>query len=253
MLAGKRVLITRPRSEAEAMARELRERGAEPIVAPTIAIEPPDDEAPATQAIREIDRYDWVVFTSRAGVDAFFRNLKDAGDLRFLSHLKFATVGPKTADRLWSYGMRAHLVSKRFTSDDAAAELLAQTREGERVLIYAAQDNRDILRSELANGARKTTAVAAYATRLVHDPDFTQRVRDADVVTFTSASTVRGFLAAFENAPAAITAANDKTVACIGPITADEARALGLRVDVVPDEFTTQALIEALEVYFQNR
>jgi uroporphyrinogen III methyltransferase / synthase len=253
VLAGKRVLITRPRREAEAMARELRARDAEPIVAPTISIGPPDDEIPARKAVQELDRYDWVVFTSRPGVDAFFRNLKDAGDLRALAHLKFGAVGPKTAERLQSYGVSADLVSGRFTSDDAAAELLARTNEGERVLIYAAQDNRDILRSELAKAARRPTAVAAYATQLVHDPEFEQRVREADVLTFTSGSTVRGFLAAFTSSSAAVEAANAKVVACIGPITADEANEAGLRVDVVPDEFTTQALIAALEEYFKNR
>jgi uroporphyrinogen III methyltransferase / synthase len=235
------------------MAEELRAHGASPIVAPTIAIGPPDDESAARRASRELDCYDWVLFTSRAGVDAFFRNLSQAADVRALAHLKFGAIGPKTAERLEHYGVRADLVSGRFTSDDAVAALLGRTQEGERVLIYAAQENRDILRSELANAARRPTAVAAYATRLVHDPDFEQRVREADVLTFTSGSTVRGFVAAYASRSAAAEAAKNKVVACIGPITADEARHAGLSVDVVPNEFTTRALIAALEEHFKSR
>jgi uroporphyrinogen III methyltransferase/synthase len=253
VLAGKRVLITRPAHEAEVMARELRARGAEPIVAPTIAVGPPDDETPARQSTRQLDRYDWVVFTSRMGVDAFFRNLESAGNPRAIAHLKFCAVGPKTAERLEHFGVRADLVSGRFTSDDAAAALVARTRDGERVLIYAAQDNRDVIRSELANAGRRPTAVAAYATRVVRDSDFEKRVLDADVLTFTSGSTVRGFVDAFAGSAAALDAAKGKVVACIGPITAAVASELGFNVDIVPDEFTTQALVETLEAYFARR
>lgn len=253
MLAGKRVLVTRPWREAEVTAAELRAHGAEPIVAPTIEIGPPDDESAAIRATRELDRYDWVVFTSRAGVDAFFQNLSGAGELRKLTRLKFAAVGPKTAHCLESYGVRADLVSGRFTSDDAADELVACTQQGERILIYAAQDNRDALRSVLARVGRHPVAVAAYSTRLRCDPDFKQRVREANVLTFTSGSTVRGFVAAFGSNCEAVEAAKGKVVACIGPITAGEARALGLHVDLVPHEFTTRALVDALRGYFADR
>jgi uroporphyrinogen III methyltransferase/synthase len=236
--------------EAEATARVLRERGAEPIIAPTIEIGPPDDPTPARHVVRELEAYAWLVFASRAGVDAFFKNLRDSGgDVRSMAHLKIAAVGPKTAERLEHFGVRADLISGRYTSEDAAAELLNHTQPDDRVLLYVAQEGRDILRSVLAEQGRLPNAVAAYKTRSIADPDFASKVARADVLTFTSGSTVRGYVSLL-GARAAKEAARERVVACIGPITAEEARDAGLRVDIVPDAFTTEALVDALDGYF---
>ncbi|HEY9086318.1 MAG TPA: uroporphyrinogen-III C-methyltransferase [Candidatus Tyrphobacter sp.] len=247
-LFGKRVLITRTAPEAERFANALLARGIEPILAPTIEIHPPEDPAPARRAIEELERYAWIVFTSRNGVEAFFDNLHamDA-DARFIGHTRVAAIGPKTARCLEAFGVRADLVCGRFTSEDVARELLERTCEGERVLIYAAQEGRDVLRSVLEQAGRVPAPVAAYATRIAVDPEFAQKVARADVLTFTSGSTVRGFAALLGGNAAAIEAANGKLVACIGPITAGEARDAGLQVDVVAKEFTAEGLLSALE------
>lgn len=248
-LSGKRVLITRASRDAQAFARALRERGAEPIVASTIEVGAPDDERPAQEAVREIERYAWVVFTARPGVEAFFKNLRSFGDLRSMRNLKVAAIGPKTAESLAAFGVRADLVSGRFTSDDAARDLLERTREGDRVLVYVAQENRDIIRSVLEEHRRRPTVVAAYKTRAPQASAFAQKVARADVLTFTSGSTVRGFAALLGGEAAARDAARGKIVACIGPITADVVRELGLTVDVVGEEFTTEGLLAALDAH----
>ena len=85
------------------------------------------------------------------------------------------------------------------------------------------------------------------------DPEFAQKVARADVLTFTSASTVQGFAQALGGDAAAVAAAHGKTVACIGPITADAAREYGLQVDVIADTFTAAGLLDALEAYFALR
>jgi uroporphyrinogen III methyltransferase / synthase len=250
-LFGKRVLVTRPRGRgAQRFAQALLSRGAEPVLAPTIEIGPPDDPAGIAREMPQLDAYAWVVFVSQHGVDAFFRALRERGkDARAMGGLRVAAVGAKTAERLASHGVHADLVSGRFTGDDVAHDLLGCTQPGDAVLVFAAQEGRDVVRSILADAGRKPVAVAAYKTNFVADPAFAQSVASCDIVTFTSGSTVQGFASLLGGNAAAVEAARTKVVACIGPITADEAREIGLRVDIVPDAFTTDDLLVALEAH----
>jgi uroporphyrinogen III methyltransferase/synthase len=250
-LFGKAVLVTRAAEQAAEFAQALAQRGAEPILAPVIAIEPPDDLLAARRCVDELHSYAWVVFTSANGVDAFFDRLAalDA-DARYLGRVKVATIGEKTAERLGRYGVRPDIVPAEFIGEEIARSLIEAARAGDRILVYRAQDARDILPQMLADAGLNPTVVAAYRTALVRDPNFPEKVARADVLTFTSASTVRGFIGQFESGAAAVEAASQKTVACIGPITAEAAREAGLRVDAIADTFTTSGLIEALEAHF---
>jgi uroporphyrinogen III methyltransferase/synthase len=249
-LFGKRVLVTRAAAQAGEFARALAARGAEPILAPTIVIEPPDDPLPAHRCVDELSSYAWVVFTSANGVDAFFDRLAalDA-DARYLGGVKVAAIGEKTAERLARYGLRPDIVPAEFISEEIARALIEAAHDGDRILVYRAQDARDILPQMLSDAGLEPTVVAAYRTALVRDPRFQEKVERADVLTFTSASTVRGFSGQFESGARAAEAAHDKTVACIGPITAEAARDAGLRVDVVADTFTIDGMIGALETH----
>ncbi len=247
-LAGKRVLVTRPARQAEAFVRALEARGVEPVLAPTIVIVPPDDPAPAHRAIDDLATYGWVVFTSQNGVDAFFDRLASLdADARYVGKTKIAAIGAKTAHRLRQHGVRADLVPQAFVSEEIGRALIETTRDGERILIYRAQEARDVLPAMLEEAGRTVTVVAAYKTIFDVDPEFARKVSSADVLTFTSASTVRGFTELLGGSDAARAAARGKLVACIGPITADAADDAGLHVDVVADVFTTEGLLDALE------
>lgn len=244
-LFGRRVLVTRPAADADAFAAKLWEIGAEPVVAPTIAIGPPDDPAAAEAAVGGVRAYAWIVFTSQNGVAAFFDRLSAAGgDARALGDVKVAAIGPKTAERLVAHGVRPDFVPAKFISEDVAAGLLSRTAPGDRILLFRAQEARDVLPESLRAAGRSVDVVAAYKTSPVRDPALARAAERAGIWTFTSASTVRAFA---ENVPGAAQLGSDKTVACIGPITAEAARELGLRVDVVADDFTVDGLIEALE------
>ena len=245
-LFGKRVLVTRPAHQADDFTTRLYEVGAEPILAPTIAIGPPDDPAAARAAAARVREYDWAVFTSRNGVDAFFDVLSELGrDARAFGDVKIAAIGPKTAEALAARGIRVDLVPPAFVNEAVAAELLARTTAGDRILIYRAQDAREVLPATLREHGRNADVVAAYKTRFVDDPQLVEKAAHADVVTFTSSSTVAGFV---HNVPDAPHALARKTVAAIGPITAQTARDAGIRVDVVADEFTVDGLLLALAV-----
>jgi uroporphyrinogen III methyltransferase / synthase len=244
-LFGKKVLITRPAAQAAEFMASLWEIGAEPILAPTIAIEPPDDPVAAARAVEEAQRYDWIVFTSQNGVDAFFRELARAGrDARALGGIRVAAIGPVTAERLQREGIRADFVPARFVSEAVADGLLERTEPRRRILLFRAQEARDVLRDALRANDRVVDVVAAYKTTLVRDPDFDEKLARADVVTFTSASTVRGFVAALGNRMDAVFG---KTIACIGPVTAEAAQERGLRVDYTASDFTVEGLIATLE------
>jgi uroporphyrinogen III methyltransferase/synthase len=243
-LFGKRVLVTRPAHQSGDFVTRLWEAGAEPIVAPAIAIDPPDDVAAARAAVARVRDYRWVVFTSRNGVDAFFDRLSEIGrDARAFGDTKIAAIGPKTAAALSARGIRVDLMPAAFVNEAVAAELLARTQRGDRVLLYRAQDARDVLPETLRREGRTVDVVAAYRTRFVDDPDLAAKTERADIVTFTSSSTVAGFA---HNVPDAARALAHKTVAAIGPITAQTARERGIRVDVVADEFTVDGLLRAL-------
>ena len=198
--------------------------------------------------------YAWIVFSSQNAVDAFFDRLNSLdADARYLGRTKVAAIGTRTAQRLRENGVRADLIPAEFVSEEIAPALIGAAKTGDRVLVYRAQDARDVLPQMLEDAGLLVTVVGAYKTRFTSGPDFAQHVARADVLTFTSASTVQGFVEALGGVAAAVAAARGKAVACIGPITADAARECGLQVDIVAGVFTTAGLLDALEAHFALR
>ena len=237
-LFGKRVLVTRPADSSAEFAAELLERGAQPILAPLISIGSPDDVLAARQAVEFISEYHWVVFTSRYGVEAFFEHLRAMGeDARYLRHTRVAAIGPKTAEALMQRGIHANLVPQRSISEDLAAALEEHVRPEDRILLFRAQEGREVI--------EHAEIVAAYKTSYVNDAHLAQKVANADILTFTSASTIGSYV--HNLGERAVSAASGKLIACIGPITAQAARDAGLRVDVVAADFTAHGLTDALE------
>lgn len=248
LLSGKRILVTRPARGAETFAAALREVGAIPIVAPTIEFQPPDDAFAAVQAVRTARNHAWIVFTSATGVDAFFDRLDEQReDARALGDAKVAAIGIKTSQALRERGVYSDLVPQSFVAEDLAQALIVASQTGDEILIYRAQEARDVLPERLSEAGRKPLVVAAYKTVTRKDPQLAEKVASCDVVTFTSASTVRGFAQNLGGSSAAADAAKEKIVACIGLITAQEAQAMGIRVDAVAQEYTADGLLRALE------
>jgi uroporphyrinogen III methyltransferase/synthase len=250
-LFGKRVLITRAGEQSGEFARALLARGAQPVLAPTIAIVPVDDTSAAERAFQDLTSYSWLVFTSQNGVDAFFAQLA-AGkrDARSIGSAKVAAIGERTAARLRTWGVIADLVPAEFISEEIAREVIARSSAGDRVLLYRAQEARDVLPQMLQEAGLTVTIVAAYTTVIPPDAHFARKVSEADVLTFTSASTVRGFVALLDDRIAPSQAASGKCIACIGPITASAAAQAGLNVDVVAPVHTTAGLLDALEIHY---
>jgi len=250
-LAGLRVLVTRPRHQASALAGMLQERGAEPVIASVIRVEPIPIAAERLRALLR-ESWDWVVFTSANGVTSFRDHLLSAGrDWRALAGAKLAAIGAGTGEALRSAGLCADFVPSRAIAESLAEELPAVSK-GTRVLLPRAQEARGVLPDILGRRGASVEVLPVYRT--VPDDQGLGLLRTAlsddgvDVVTFTSSSAVRSLVAAV-----GAEALSDSAIACIGPITSATARERGLRVDIEAEEYTLPGLIAALEAYAAAR
>ncbi len=249
-LEGKRILVTRPRPQAQDLCQKLSARGAVPIVFPTIEIAPLADTAQLDQAIHDLAKYQWIIFTSVNGVKAFWDRLTLTGASRdlsgFVGHI--AAIGPATAHALQSHGITA-----AFIPDEYVAEAIV-TRIGDVrsqcILLPRADLAREALAVELHERGALVDEIAAYRTLpAAPDPNgLAELRRGVDVITFTSSSTARNFVRLVERA----SIPSHAIIACIGPITANTARELGLRVDVVASEYTMDGLVAALVAHFDT-
>lgn len=246
-LYGKRVLVTRAAGQASSLTALLRERGAEPVEMPVIQIVPPVDTAALDAAAGRVPTYDWVVFTSANGVDAFFARLDALGkDARVFEDCRLAAIGSATADRLRQRGLHADFVPERFVAEEVLAGLVERGVAGARVLLPRAERARDLLPDGLRAAGAEVDVVVAYRTVLPAPPPAALcriEAGEIDVITLTSSSTARNLVAMVEGRTDLI---NRALIACIGPITADTARELGLRVDCVADEYSIPGLVDAL-------
>jgi uroporphyrinogen-III synthase len=242
-LAGRTVLVTRPADQSAEVVKLLDRLGARPIVAPAIEIGPARSAA-LTRALRELasGEYRWITLTSRATVDVLRQRLGGARDVR----AKVAAIGDGTAQayRRWSH-RRPDLIPETFTT---AALARAFPRGAGRVLCARADVAPEGLEDALAAKGWTPTRVDAYRTRMPRTlpPEARQALRrgEVDAVTFTSASTVRGFVGAV-----GVVKGTPKVV-CIGPVTAKEARAHGLTVHAIARPHTVEGVAAAVQRAF---
>ena len=252
-LFGKRILVTRARHQAGGLIELLSERGASPVEMPVIDIQGVSDTRELDGALLNVENYDWIVFTSVNGVEAFFQRLRALnGDARSLKGVKIGAIGPATSEALQKHGVYADYLPDVYTSDGLVAGLENQNIGGSRFLLPRA----DIAGRELAEGIARLGAevheVTVYRTVMPGEvpPKAKQMILDGeiDVVTLTSPSTITNLLSLMGDQRGFVQRA---TIACIGPVTAAEAAGAGLAVDIVAKEHTIAGLVEATERYFQ--
>lgn len=248
-LFGLTIAVTRTHAQAPALTHRLEELGARCLEVPTIRITPPTDDYQALdEAIGRLASYDWVIFTSTNGVDAFFHRLQHHGrDSRALGRAKLAAIGSATAEALNRYGLRADVVPDAYCAEDLAAALEAHLSGKERILIPRAKEARSVLPDTLRRWGAVVDICQAYCTVAASEnsetlTDLLTR-RAVDVVTFTSSSAVQNFLA-LNQAPT--DALDDITFACIGPITARTCQEAGLKKIITAQTYTTAGLAECI-------
>ncbi|MEI7025224.1 uroporphyrinogen-III C-methyltransferase [Paenibacillus sp. y28] len=255
-LFGKRVLVTRARSQASELVERIDDLGGESIEFPVIETRVPQDEAKLRsldEALHSLSRFDWVMFTSVNGVDYFFRRLRELNvDIRTMHKAKVAAVGPKTAESLLDRGIVAEVLPAKFQAEDLLDAVKPQLQPGQQVLLPRADIARKMLPIELRELGLHVTEIDAYETVVVQDyaAEAVELLQSGqiDIVTFTSSSTVTNLLQVLEaagvEAPVQLLA-GIRTV-CIGPVTAQTARDAGLQVHQVAAEATIDSMIQAL-------
>jgi len=246
-LFGHVVVVTRPEAQADELAARLRAAGAVVATVPAIAIGPPGDGGAALDAA--VDRlgnggYQWLVVTSPNGARAVVERLGRGGP----AGTRVAAIGPGTAEVLEAAGIATDLVPPEFVAESLLGAFPDPHADGDgtpRVLLARAAVARDVLPVGLGRRGWEVDVVEAYRTTPARlgAPERTA-VANADVVTFTSSSTVEAFCAGVG------VGAVPPVVACIGPVTADTARAVGLEVTVEATVHTTEGLLDALVDHF---
>jgi uroporphyrinogen III methyltransferase/synthase len=250
-LFGRRVVVTRARAQAGELSVELERLGAEVYEFPTIEIRAPEDFGPLDAAIRDLDSFGWIVFTSVNGVESFLERLHHHGlDLRALPRrARIAAIGPATAEKIEEVGLRVDVVPKEYRAEALIEALEGDSLAGERVLIPRARVAREILPEKLREAGAEVIVPPAYeSVPSSKGKDELARRLEAggiDCVTFTASSTVENFVGAFGAAETARLLAGTR-VACIGPITAETARKHGLSVDAEAEEYTIPGLVAAV-------
>jgi uroporphyrinogen III methyltransferase/synthase len=250
-LFGRRIVVTRSREQASELVRQLSELGADVLEIPTIRIKPPQNLAALREAVEGLGEYDWLIFTSPNGVDAFFREFfAHHKDIREIGPVKISAIGAVTTQKLAELHLEVDLQPKEFTTEALLAEFKKSVScENLKMLMPRA----DLADQRLARGLEDLGAIVddldAYQTVPDTEDRNGHRARllseGADLVTFTSSSTVANFCNLVD-VPALMKQYPQMRFVSIGPQTSQAAREKGLEVAIEAKVHTVPGLVEAI-------
>lgn len=251
-LAGKTVVVTRARNQAEPLLRALRNRGSEVLGIPVIKIERPHETLPLAEALLSLNGYDWIVFTSSNGVTQFFQYFfVKYKDMRDIGGARIAAVGPGTAERIEELHLQVDVIPDDFTAANVAKTMGEfESLENRRVLLLRAEVANPELPKKLEDLGAIVDDIACYRTEgetTGSERESEQlRTKGADWVTFTSGSTVEHFHARFD-LPALRKKFPALQIASIGPETSRALKALGITPEIEAKPHTLDAMVAAIE------
>jgi len=266
-LKGVRVLVGRAKHQAGALSAQLREKGAQVIEIPFIEIRKPRSFQSLDEALKRLSTYDWLILTSVNGVDAMWarmeqkritppwrsaasRPAKSVSPSRgaLIRALRVAAIGPATRKSIEQRGLEVDVMPKEYVAESVVRSLKSKVK-GKRVLLVRAKVARDVIPRELRRAGADVHVVEAYETVV---PQSSRRklravLRSATthphVVTFTSSSTVKNFVALIGKSRANLRSVR---MASIGPVTSATLRECGLKVHIAAKEFTIPGLVDAI-------
>jgi uroporphyrinogen-III synthase len=248
-LKGVRVLVGRAKHQASALSSELRKLGATVLEIPFIEIRKPRSFKPLDFALRNLQSYDWLILTSVNGVEAMWQRLSKLRlTQKNLQHLGIAAIGPATKKAIEKRRVQVEVVPKEYVAESVVKSLRKRVK-GKRVLLVRAKVARDVIPNELRKAGAHVDVVEAYETVVPQSSRTRLRAaltnpnRSPQVITFTSSSTVRNFVALLGPRSASL---KGLRLASIGPVTTSTLRELGLRADIKATEFTIPGLVDAI-------
>lgn len=252
ILFGKKILVTRTRTQASKLSRLLENFGAEVLEFPTIKISPPSDNFQSLDAaIQNLPTFDRIIFTSANGVEKFFERLRIFKlDSRALGKAKIAVIGSATAEKLSDFGIFADVIPKKFVAESLVDEL-KNFVDGEKILLARAEVARDVLPAELEKFGAKVTLAKVYRTDPAAENSAELKSKidsgEIDLATFTSSSTVENFVQAV-----GVDSLKKISAAAIGPITADTLRKFGVNPVCTAEKYTIDGLAESIKKIFAD-
>ena len=246
-LFGKRVLVTRARSQASKLVKQLEDLGAEVLEYPTIEIVPVRDPEPLDEALRNVSKYDWMMFTSSNAVRGIADRMKFLGiDSRALAHLRFGVNGPSTARALTEIGINADTIPDRYLASAMVELLKTDGITPKHVLFPRSEIGRETLASGLRELGSNVDEIVAYSTESPNDSGDLARAayeEGIDFTTFTSSSTVRNLVDLLGGSPDLI---NTSKTVMMGPITAETAQELNVNNDIEAEEQSIPGIVKAI-------
>lgn len=244
-LFGRTILVTRPEDQSAELADRLRELGAQVFAQPAITIAPPRDWQEVDTAIDRLDQFDWLVFSSRNGVEHFLRRIYERGfDGRILCNVKLAAIGPATVAALADHRLHADLAPDQYRAEALAEALLPQANQGNRFLLLRASRGREILAETLLTAGGIVKQVVVYESSDVQtaDPEIVAALQSGQIgwTTVTSSAIARSLVNLFGED------LRRTRLLAISPLTADVLRELGFPPALVASSYTTQGIIDVL-------
>jgi len=255
-LFGKNILITRPAEQSEGFRELLLEDGANPILFPVIKTYPPESWSALDSAIDRLDSYHGLIFTSVNGVRYFMERLHFLDkDIRELKGVRLYAIGPKTAKAVRDLGIKVDVVPENYVAESLLESIGKEPLNGKRFLLPRATVARETLPEELRKNGAEIDVAPAYQTLPPKevDSEILAKIKagEIDVITFTASSTVDNFVNLIGRN--SLSALKNVVIACIGPITAKTAENYGLTPTVIPEKYTVESLVLALESYFASK
>jgi uroporphyrinogen III methyltransferase/synthase len=255
-LFGRRVLVTRARSQASELVDLIDDMGGEAVEFPVIRLQPPS--RPETiqaldLALDKLHEFDWVLLTSVNGVEYFFRRLREKGiDVRKMGKARIAAVGPKTAEALAERGIIADVLPAKYQGEGILEAIQADLKAGQKVLLPTADLARDYLPAKLKELGLEVTEVDVYENVLTTEDGeeiiHLLQNQSIHIITFTSSSTVTNLLVALRQlgVEEPLSLLQGVEIACIGPKTAETASQCGLPVTYLAEEATVASLVQSI-------
>lgn len=258
-LMDKHLMFTTPRPYAGKLGKLLLEHGARIIWMPTIEIWPLSDYSALDRAVMQLSSYDWIVFTSANGIEAFFNRLNARRlNIDVLKNIKLAALGPD-AVALQKHGVKVDLIPSEFSPQGIINEFAQINIRDCRILlpvpeVIGMQEPFVVpeLIEQLINQGIKVDRVPAYETAAVTSGLLLEKTLltngDVKMIIFTSSAEIFSSLSLLGERRDIL---EKIPIACLGKFTGKTADEVGLKVAIIPEKYTFANLVESIEKYFK--
>lgn len=255
-LAGYQILNTRATHQAKAFTKKIEELGGTSIEIPLIQIRRSYPDIQLKSIFKQLSPDDWIVFTSKNGIQYFFEHLEEEKiELELFSRINIAVVGEKTKKAAEKYSLNVNACPSKYTAEALKNELVPKLKKDSKIVIVRGNLASPTLREGLKELGFAIIDFVAYETRLiVHNEDYLLELiknKKLDFLTFTSTSTVNSFMT-FIKKQKLESFLTDFVYVSIGSVTTETLSSYGIQNVLTPKKFTIDGMIEEMSSFVIN-